>query len=97
MPKPTFLACSIVLGNLQEVLGCYINTHFMLTVFGFSIVFGHKLIGVDSSRQTNTNIPKKITFIGKLEEDDGEAMFFITEKQQKIVLNFSLDSLFVTE
>ena len=31
----------------------------------------YKLIGIDLSRQTNTNIPQRINFIGKLEEDDG--------------------------
>ena len=36
-------------------------------------------------------------FIEKLEEDDGARMFFIAEKQQKAILNFSLDSLIVKE
>ena len=57
----------------------------------------YKLIGIDLSRQTNTNIPQQINFTGKLEEDDGAVMFFIAEKQQKTILNFSLDSLIVTE
>ena len=35
------------------------------------------------------NIHQKINFTGKLEEDDDE-------KQQKTILNFSLDSLIVT-
>ena len=39
----------------------------------------------------------KINFTRKLEEDDGVAMFFVTEKQQRTILNFSLDSLIVTE
>ena len=56
----------------------------------------YQLIGIDLSRQTNTTIPRKISFTGKLEEEDG-ATFFITEKQQKTVLNSSLDSLIVTE
>ena len=38
-----------------------------------------------------------MNFTGKFDEDDGAAMFFIAEKQQKTVLNFSLDSLIVTE
>ena len=42
-------------------------------------------------------IPQQIHFIRKLEEDDSAAIFFITEKQQKTILNFSLDSLNVTE
>ena len=57
----------------------------------------YKLIGIDLSRQTNASIPQQINFTGKLEEDDGATMFFIAEKQQKTILNFSLDSLIVTE
>ena len=56
----------------------------------------YKLIGIDLSRQTNTNIPQQINFVGKFEDDDAK-VFFITEKQQKTVLNFSLDPLIVTE
>ena len=43
----------------------------------------YKLIGIDLSRQKNTSIPQQISFTGNLEEDDGAAMFFIAEKQQK--------------
>ena len=57
----------------------------------------HKLIGIDLSIQTNTTISQQINFTGKLQEDDGAIMFFIAEKQQKTILNFSLDSLIVTE
>ena len=57
----------------------------------------HKLIGIDLARQTNISIPQQIKFVGKLEEGYGEAMFFIPKKQQKTLLNFSFDSLFVTE
>ena len=57
----------------------------------------YKLIGKDLSRQKNTSILQKINFVGKLEEDDGSTMFFIAEKQQKTILNSSLDSLIVTE
>ena len=53
----------------------------------------YKIIGVDLSRQTNISIPQKINFTGKLEEDDGATMCFIAEKQQKTILNFSLDLL----
>ena len=56
----------------------------------------YKLIDIDLSRKTNASIPQQINFIGKLEEDDG-ATFFIAEKQQKTILNFSLNSLIVTE
>ena len=56
----------------------------------------YKLIGIDLSRQTIISIPQKINFIGKL-EDNGATMFFVSEKQQNTILNFSLDSLIVTE
>ena len=39
-----------------------------------------KLIAIDSSKQTNTNIPQQMNFIGTLEEKNGATMFFITEK-----------------
>ena len=44
----------------------------------------YKLIGIDLSRETNTNILQQINFIGKLEEDNGATMFFIAKKLQKI-------------
>ena len=50
------------------------------------------LICIDLSRQTNTSIPQEINFTGKL-EDDKATMFIIAEKQQKTILNISLDSL----
>ena len=56
-----------------------------------------KPIGIDLLRQSKTSIPQQINFTGKLEEDDGTAMFFVSEKQQKTILNFSLDSLIITE
>ena len=57
----------------------------------------YKLISTDLSKQTDTVITQQINFTGKLEEDDVAKMFFITEKLQKAILNFSLDSLIVTE
>ena len=53
----------------------------------------YKLVCIDLSRQTNTNIPQQINFTGKLEKDDGATMFFIAEKQQKTILNFSLHAI----
>ena len=47
--------------------------------------------------QTNTTTHQQINFIGKLEECGDLTMFFITEKQQKTILNLSLDSLNLTE
>ena len=43
----------------------------------------YKLIGIDLSRRTNTNISQQIYFTGKLEEDNGAAMFYIPLTQQK--------------
>ena len=43
------------------------------------------------------SIPQQINFVGKLEKDNGATMFFIVEKQQKIVPNFPLYSLIVTK
>ena len=39
----------------------------------------------------------KNNFIGKLDEDDGATMFFITENQQKNYSKLSLDLFIVTE
>ena len=55
------------------------------------------IVGIDLSWQTNTSIPRQINFVGKFDEDVGATMFFIAKKQQKNILNFSLDSLIVTE
>ena len=57
----------------------------------------YKLLGINLWGQTNMAIPLQINFIGTLGKDDGVSMFFITENQQKITLNFSLDLLILTE
>ena len=43
----------------------------------------YKLIGVDLSRQTNSSIPQKINFVGKLEEYDGATMFLLLKRSRK--------------
>ena len=43
----------------------------------------YTLIGIDLSRETNTNIPQQINFIGNVEEDDGRTMFFYWWKAGK--------------
>ena len=48
----------------------------------------YKLIGIDLSRQTNTNISQKIHLLRKLEEDDGATMFFRIIQKQKQVYGF---------
>ena len=50
-----------------------------------------KLIGIELPRKTNIN------FVKIFEEDDSATMCFIAKKQQKTILNLSLDSLIVTE
>ena len=57
----------------------------------------YKLIGIDLSRQTNTNVPQKINFVGKLKKDNRVKILFIPEKQQKTILKFYLDSLILTK
>ena len=57
----------------------------------------YKLIGIDLSRQTNTNVPQKINFVGKLKKDKRVKILFIPEKQQKTILKFYLDSLILTK
>ena len=57
-----------------------------------------KLIGIALYQDKQIRIfLNKLIFVVKLEEDDGAVMFFIAEKQQKTILNFSLNLLIVTE
>ena len=44
----------------------------------------YKLIGIDLSRQTNTNGYEQINFTGKLEEDNGAIMVFIAKNSKKL-------------
>ena len=55
----------------------------------------YKLIGIDLSRQTNTDIPQQIIFIRKLDKEDGTAIYRI--QVAKTIRKFSLDGLNVTE
>ena len=57
----------------------------------------YKHIGIDLARQTNTSIAEKNNLAGKLGANNGETMFRIAEKQQKITPNFLLDKLIVRE
>ena len=57
----------------------------------------YKHITIDLLRKRNSSIPQQINFIGKLEEENDVSMFFVAEKQQKFILNFSIDSLNVKE
>ena len=57
----------------------------------------YKLISIDLLGQTDTSISQQVNITGKLDENDGASMFFMTEKQQKTVLNISLDLLNLDE
>ena len=57
----------------------------------------YKCIGIDLSRPANTTIPQEINYLEKPEEGNSQTMFFIAEKQQKTILNFSLNSLKIVE
>ena len=52
----------------------------------------YTLIVIDLSKQTKLKDPQQINFIGKLEEDHGATMFFVTEKSEKTTFNFSQNS-----
>ena len=54
------------------------------------------VIGIDLSRQTSTIITQQINFVRKLGKDDDATMLFISEKQQKAILDFSIDLLIAT-
>ena len=56
----------------------------------------HKLNGIDLSRLVNMSFPQQINFTKKL-GGNGATISFIGEKQQKTLLNLSLDSLILTE
>ena len=62
-------------------------------LFDFLYHQNYYKLGMDFSRQKNTSIPQKVNFTGKLEENDSEIIFFVAN----MILNFSLDSLTVTE
>ena len=44
----------------------------------------YKLVGIDSSRQTNTSISQQINFVKKLEECDVTIMFLLLKSGKKI-------------
>ena len=48
----------------------------------------YKLIAVDLSKQTKLKDPQEISFIGKLSNILGAAMFFIIEKSEETIFNF---------
>ena len=55
----------------------------------------YKLIAIDLSKQTelgNPDLKQKINFVGRLEENN-PAMFFITEKKEETIFDFSQNSV----
>ena len=44
----------------------------------------YKLIGIDLPRQTDTSTPQQISFVGKLEDDDGATMFLLLKTSKKL-------------
>ena len=62
-------------------------------LFDFLCHQNYYKLGMDLSRQKNAGIPQKVNFTGKVEENDGAIIFFVAN----MILNFSLDSLTVTE
>ena len=53
----------------------------------------YRLIAIDLSKQTKLKDPQQISFIGKLEKDDGATMFFIIEKSEETTFKFSQNSV----
>ena len=56
----------------------------------------YRLIGINLSRQTNSNNPQQINFTRKVEKDYGATIFFCW-KAAKTILNFPLDPVIVTK
>ena len=57
----------------------------------------YKLIDIDLSRETNTTIHPENQFCRKIGRKLRWNSVFIAEKVQRTILNFSLDSLIITE
>ena len=53
----------------------------------------YKLIATDLRKQTKLKDPQQISFIGKLDKDNGATMFFIIEKSEETTFNFSQNSV----
>ena len=56
----------------------------------------YKLIAIDLCKNIeleNPDLKQQINFIGKLEKDNGATMFFIIEKSEETIFNFSQNSV----
>ena len=71
--------------NCQEMM-----TRGNLLDFSYQQNYYH-LNGINFSRQTNRSTSQLTRFIGTFEEYNGGVMFFIPQKKQKTIRNFSLD------
>ena len=49
----------------------------------------YRLIAIDLSKQNELKYLQQISFIGKLDEDNGATMFFIIKKSEETTFNFS--------
>ena len=54
----------------------------------------NRLIAIDLSKQTNIKDSQQLNFIGKIEgQDNGITMFFIIEKSEETIFEFSQNSV----
>ena len=53
----------------------------------------YKLIAIDLSKQTKLKDLPQINFIGELSRNTGATMFFITQKSEETIFNFSQSSV----
>ena len=53
----------------------------------------YKLIAIDLSKQTKLKDSQQISFIGKLDKDNGATMFFNIEKLEETTFNFLQNSV----
>ena len=53
----------------------------------------YKLIAIDLSKQTKLKDPQQINFIGKLENQNNGAIFFIIEKSEETTFDFLQNSV----
>ena len=64
----------------------------LLDYVNFKFSKNYKLIAIDLSKQIelqNTDLKQQIVFKGKLKENNGTKMFFITEKSEEAIFEFS--------
>ena len=57
----------------------------------------YKLIAINLSKQTKLKDPRQINFIGKLLRNIGATMFFIIEKSEETIFNYSQNSVTIVQ